>query len=60
MTATMAPAGWYADPTDPTDAAMRYWDGAVWTDQFAARPASQPLPPPAAAPAQPSVSPTTR
>ena len=55
MTATIAPAGWYADPTDPADAAMRYWDGVGWTDQFSARPAAQPLPPPV----QPLVSPTT-
>jgi uncharacterized protein YbjQ (UPF0145 family) len=27
------PAGWYPDPSDASR--VRYWDGAVWTDQFA-------------------------
>lgn len=30
MTSTSPAAGWYADPTGGT--ALRYWNGAVWTD----------------------------
>jgi hypothetical protein len=37
------PAGWYADPTDPTR--TRWWDGAQWTEHTA------PLPPATEAPA---------
>ena len=29
----MTPAGWYADPTQPSR--QRYWDGVRWTDHFA-------------------------
>lgn len=29
----LAPAGWYADPTQPTPS--RYWDGGKWTDHTA-------------------------
>jgi hypothetical protein len=36
------PAGWYADPEDPSQ--QRYWDGSTWTEHRA----------PAAQPAQPS------
>lgn len=28
---TLPPAAWYADPQDPQ--ALRFWDGASWTDQ---------------------------
>lgn len=41
------PAGWYADPTDPSR--TRWWDGAQWTEHTAPLPA--PTPEPAAAPA---------
>lgn len=30
------PSGWYPDPGDP--GAVRFWDGATWTEQTAARP----------------------
>jgi hypothetical protein len=30
---TSAPPGWHPDPSDPT--ALRWWDGARWTDQTA-------------------------
>jgi hypothetical protein len=36
-----APAGWYADPNDPTG--LRYWDGSTWTEHTA--PTHQPGPP---------------
>lgn len=32
---TQTPAGWYADPQDPTQ--YRYWDGAAWTEHRAPR-----------------------
>ena len=28
----LPPAGWYADPNEPTR--QRYWDGAKWTEQL--------------------------
>lgn len=28
----ISPAGWHADPDDPTRQ-QRYWDGVTWTDQ---------------------------
>lgn len=31
MSSTTAPAGWYADPYQPSR--MRYFDGTVWTDR---------------------------
>jgi len=43
------PAGWYADPTDPSR--TRWWDGAQWTEHTAPLPASAPAAPAAAAPA---------
>jgi hypothetical protein len=33
MTASQTPAGWYADPHDPSR--LRWWDGAAWTQQTA-------------------------
>ncbi len=30
----VTPAGWYADPYDPSQ--LRYWDGAAWTDSATA------------------------
>jgi hypothetical protein len=32
---TQTPAGWFADPHDPTQ--FRYWDGTAWTDHRAPR-----------------------
>ena len=32
---TQTPAGWFADPQDPTQ--FRYWDGAAWTDHRSPR-----------------------
>ena len=34
------PAGWYADPEDPSQ--QRYWDGSAWTEHRA--PGAQPAP----------------
>ena len=40
MTAS-PPAGWYADPEDPSQ--QRYWDGSAWTDhRVPGRPATDP------------------
>lgn len=45
---TLPPAAWYADPQDPQ--ALRFWDGAAWTDQT--RPlVPEPVAPQPAAPA---------
>jgi hypothetical protein len=41
MTTNAAPPGWHPDPANPTGA-MRWWDGAAWSDQ------TQPVSPPAA------------
>ena len=38
---SLAPAGWYADPSNP--AQQRYWDGSQWTGHIAA--AASPAPP---------------
>jgi hypothetical protein len=35
---TQTPAGWFPDPEDATQ--LRYWDGAVWTEHRAPRPAT--------------------
>lgn len=59
-----APAGWYADPSNPT--VEHYWDGTAYHGTRTAAPAVPPAPPtppvasspavpPAAQPAQPSV-----
>ena len=32
---TQTPAGWFADPQDPTQ--FRYWDGTAWTDHRSPR-----------------------
>jgi uncharacterized protein DUF2510 len=32
MTTNAAPPGWHPDPANPTGA-MRWWDGAAWSDQ---------------------------
>src|SRR4051812_27019284 len=45
----LPPAGWYADPEDPSQ--QRYWDGSTWTEHRV------PGPPPAAQP--PSADPWT-
>ena len=34
MTSPQTPAGWYPDPSGSTH--QRYWDGAQWTDHYAA------------------------
>ena len=44
---SVTPAGWYADPSNPSQ--QRYWDGAQWTEHVAVP--SAPLVAPAAPPA---------
>lgn len=44
---TQTPAGWYRDP----EGAVRWWDGAVWTDHV--QPAEPPAPASPPPPAQP-------
>ena len=51
-----APAGWYADPSNPT--VEHYWDGTAYNGTRAAAaavPAAPPAPPTAPQPAQPAV-----
>lgn len=50
------PAGWYADPENPT--VHRWWDGYRWTE--ARQPAYGVPPQPSAYPAQPAVAPAPR
>jgi hypothetical protein len=48
----LPPPGWYPDPSG---AGLRWWDGAVWTEQVGGPPpAPESEPPPGAAPAAPS------
>lgn len=60
MDATTPVAGWYPDPLDPVR--LRYWDGAVWTEQVsvAADVGTTPDGPSAAPPGSGSVGPSRR
>ncbi len=45
MTSDAAPAGWYADPYDPSGLQMRYWDGSSWSDGTSPSPSEPHLDP---------------
>jgi len=58
MTTNAAPPGWHPDPSNP-GGAMRWWDGATWTEHIQQPPAPAYVPPAAvyASAAVPAASP---